>query len=496
MTATPGMQTFLTPDTAIFGRRVADVMNPPPPCVAASTTCQALIAQLKQSCASCAVVVTSARTPRGIVTEQDIVHRAAFRLSQESTCESIMTTPVHTVQAGDYLYRAVGRMLRLELRHMPVVDERNRICGLLDLHQALIGAAGSTMEYVRRFSQGDEPTGIREIRSAQIDLIGDLLDKGMNAIRIQRLLTHINNDMYVRLVRRRTSLMADQGHGEAPVGFCLLAMGSSSRGENFLHPDQDHGLILEDYPDGEHDRVDAWFRHFAEGLVEDLEAAGFPRDSGHVMCINPLWRKTLSQWEQQTHAWATRPTPISVRLGDILFDARPLAGNLALGEALRLHLIRLSTSAPAFLQAMVREHEGAGVGLGWFDRFVTMGRLSEHRGHINLKHTGTFPLVTAVRQLALLHGIPATGTLERLHALHQDRVISPAGLDSLTLACSVLAELILRHQLRQVREGRTPDYYVHPGELSRYQRRQLKQAMKSIRRLREQARTDISGQIF
>ena len=61
--------------------------------------------------------------PTGIVAERDITRRAAFGLDGDTTAADVMTAPVFTIGAEEYLYYAIARMRRLGLRHMSVVDE-------------------------------------------------------------------------------------------------------------------------------------------------------------------------------------------------------------------------------------------------------------------------------------------------------------------------------------------------------------------------------------
>jgi len=93
------------------------------------------------------------------------------------------------------------------------------------------------------------------------------------------------------------------GHGEPPVAFDTLVLGSGGRGESFLEPDQDNAMVLDDHPAGERGSVDAWFVELAGRICTMLERVGFPRCHGKVMVTNPLWRRTLSEWRAQVAHW-------------------------------------------------------------------------------------------------------------------------------------------------------------------------------------------------
>ena len=70
--------------------------------------------------------------------------------------------------------------------------------------------------------------------------------------------------------------MLDEGLGEPPVPFSTVIMGSGGRDENFLYPDQDNGLILQDYEDEQHSVVDPFFVEFSERMTKMLNNVGFP----------------------------------------------------------------------------------------------------------------------------------------------------------------------------------------------------------------------------
>jgi len=485
----------LRPRTAIFGKRVSEVMNPAPPLVTADHTCDSVVRLLAQSEGASVVVVDQQRLPVGIVTEQDVVERAVFQVTPDTTIDTIMTCPVNTIESWDFLYHAIGRMLQLNLRHLPVVDTEGRVVGTLDFQDAIAVTAERTVHHIRQLTWENGLESIGRVRGTLATLAEELLEEELDAVAIQRLITHVNNDIYVRLARRRLQKIRAAGAGDPPVAFCLLVMGSAGRGENFLYPDQDHGLILDDYPDDQHDRIDGWFREFAEGWVADLETVGFPRDIGYVMALNPMWRKPLSQWQEQTRLWAKRGSAMNIRLSDIFFDFQPIFGEFGFARQLRQHINMLAQQNISLLRAMAHKHQEQGVALGWFDRFITMGRDSEFPGHINIKHTGTLPLVSALRLLALKHGITATGTLERLEALKTQQVIDEADFQALNKSTSFIADLILRHQLARFQRDEKPNYYIHPRDLNRDRTARLKRALKAIRRLRDQVSAEIGGPV-
>ncbi len=136
------------------------------------------------------------------------------------------------------------------------------------------------------------------------------------------------------------------------------------------------------------------------------------------------------------------------------------------------------------------------VALGLFNRFITERRVEAHRGEINLKFTGTLPLVQAVRILALREGIAETSTLARMAALHGAGVLSDDEHDYLRGAYAHITRLMLRQQIADFKAGNDVSNYVHPKGLSERERDMLVDSFQAIRRLRQQVRAEFTGEIL
>jgi len=484
------------PHIEIFRRLVRDHMGPAPVIVSAATVCSEVVGRLSDTGATAALVMGPEGRVQGILTEQDVVRRLAFRSTGDTPVGDVMTSPVMSVVEDDYLYHSIARMRRFHLRHMPVVDAAGKPVGMLNLDAALIAASKRLVDQVDALTQEGDIHGLREVKSAQVDLAEELFDENVSAPEIQTLLTHINRDIHRRIIESTIIAMADEGLGPPPVEFAFIIMGSGGRGENFLYPDQDNGLVLEDYPDEDHSRIDAWFIDFSERVTRDLNAVGFPFCNGYVMATNPLWRKSISQWQAQIAGWLRRRSSIALRLSDIFFDFRASYGALDLAAVLREYVTRALKENPFFLSELFRDDEDYNVALGLFGRFITEKDNREHLGEINLKYTGTLPLVQAARLLALREGIPDTATLDRLDRLLAAGVLGADNHDYLRAAFGHVTLLLLRQQIADFRVGKPVSNFVNPEDLSLRERDQLVDSFKAIRRFLDRVRSDFTGNVF
>lgn len=487
----------MTSQTKIF-RQLAGEFAGRVPCIErADASVLDAIGRMGAAKAACLVVVDDDRKVIGILTEQDVVRRIAFAATPETPLASLMTTPVRTIAGDDHLYRAIARMRRFGHRHMPVVNRRGALTGLLDLHAAMAVASEQMMDQIDRLTQEGSLDGLKQVKAAQVDVADELFADNVPVPEIQSLLSHINNDIYDRVLRANLRDMSQGGWGAAPVPFAVIVMGSGGREENFLFPDQDNGFILTDYPDDEHATIDPFFIELAERMNRDLDAVGIPYCKGHVMARNPLWRKTISQWRAQITGWGRKRDHVALRLADIFFDFQPVHGEAELASKLRRHVTRLTKGNPAFLQAMCRdESEEHRVALGLFGRLLTERTDPAHKGEVNLKITGTLPLVEAVRLLASRHGVAKTSTVDRLDGLRAKDMLGRDEHAGLRAAADHVTRLLLRHQIADFKAGRPVTNYVPPKAISRHDRALLVRSFRAIKELRGRVRSELTGELF
>jgi CBS domain-containing protein len=120
--------------------------------------------------------------------------------------------------------------------------------------------------------------------------------------------------------------------------------------------------------------------------------------------------------------------------------------------------------------------------LGFFKRLV-VEKSGEHKNKLNLKLNGLTPLTDAVRTLALDQKFFETNTMDRISSLTETGVLSQGEADDLRDAFNVIMLVRVRHHVTVIHQGREPDNYVNPDELSIIQRTMLKEAFKTIDKL-------------
>ena len=483
--------------TKIFSQLVGDHLGPTPVIVGADDPVADMVARMVDGNQSSALVIGADGRLAGIVTERDLARRIVFQCQPTDPVNRVMTAPVKTVYADDYLYYAIARMRRFGWRHMPVIDRSGRPVGIITRHEALAVAAELTVQQIDRINQEGTLDGLRGIKAAQVELADDLFQDNVPAPEIQGLLTHINRDIHRRIIEAALSDMADKGWGEPPVPFAAIVMGSGGRGENFLYPDQDNGFVLADYPDGSHGAIDAFFIELASRMTRDLDAVGIPLCKGYVMATNPLWRKTGPQWRHQLAIWSRKRGLNIARLADIFFDFQPVYGDLDLANQLRQDATQMAKSSPAFLSELYEaEATHMGVALGLLGRLVAETENPEHMGEIDLKYSGTLPLVHCTRLMSMREGVAETATLARIDAIHAAGVFDDDQQDYLSGAFHHITGLLLRRQIADFKAGQEVGNYVRREALSKREQDILVDSLKAIADLRKRAQVEFTGDLF
>ena len=84
---------------------------------------------------SSVIVIDKKTKPVGIVTQKDLVRRVCLKDISASrfTVEEIMSSPLITIMAYDSVDTASRIMTRNQIKHLVVLEDDNRICGLLSV---------------------------------------------------------------------------------------------------------------------------------------------------------------------------------------------------------------------------------------------------------------------------------------------------------------------------------------------------------------------------
>jgi len=474
-------------DAAAFRRRVVEVMSAPPvrvtPLDSVRQAAQAMAGRRAGS-----ALVEEAGALRGILTEKDLVGKVLARGSDPDATpvEAVMSTPVIRVAPDTYVYKALGVMSRHRIRHLPVA-EGERVLGVVSMRALLPLVTRGTLELVESIEAAKTLDDLRRARTEAARVCVDLVHEGLAGDEVARALSHLYRDIHRRALELTIGKLEEEGWGRPPVRFCFIVMGSHGRYESHMATDQDHGMILADYPAHEWGCVEPYFMELGHRVSAALEAVGFPACRGHVMSRNPVWRKPAGEWRRQVQGWFDRPGSVAVRYSTLFYDFAPIWGDATLAHELRRFLLQGVRRNFHLLQSLYGEASRHRVPLTWFKTFVTE-RKGPHRGELDLKRSGLLFVAECARILALRHGVGETSTIGRLQALADRGAVPAEEAEFVQTAYRTMLFFLLRAQARALAGGRPPDTYLNPSARPIQERYLLRHALEAAGRLQDLVR--------
>ncbi len=313
-------------------------------------------------------------------------------LSPELPLTRIMSSPVISSDSGEPVFAVLVQMLSHHIHHA-LITENGAPKAVITDHDLMILQRKSQLDDI------EQQTTIQGLQTAQArvrGLVSFLMCEGEKASHITRVVAEINDRIVQKILE-----FAVSAYAPPPVPFCWVALGSEGRREQTFLTDQDNALIYADI--GNHDlhaAIESYFQALTTITRRSLEMCGYPPCPGGYMASNPRWRQPLCEWKRYFHTWIKDPTQERAKDALILFDMRPVAGDLQLYEELWQHIRELLVTSGEFKSILAWVSVKNKPPLGLFRTFV-LERGGEHKHKLDLKLSGTGPIVNAARVFAL-----------------------------------------------------------------------------------------------
>jgi CBS domain-containing protein len=476
-------------DSYPYRHRIRDVMRTPAQFVAATTPVRTALARLMQEKISSLYVRTDdADDPQpraaetGIVTERDILRAIAERSAAalDAPVEAIMSKPLATVPADAYVYRAIGRMSRLKIRHLGVVDAEDRIVGALSARDLLRLRAGEAVSLGDEIDQARDAPALGAAWAKLPQVVAALIAESIPAHDIAGVISRELGALTRQAAVIAAQRLREEGHGAPPCAYAVAVLGSAGRGESLLAMDQDNALVFADgRPDGAEDQ---WFARLGSHVADILHEVGVPYCKGGVMAKNPPWRGSLATWRERIAGWIARSSPGDLLSVDIFFDLRAVHGDGALAEAIWRFAFDAARGETSFAKLLAEAAGTVEPGLGLFGRFKTT------HGRIDVKMAGLFGIVTTARVLAIRHHVVERSTPARIAGVKALDLGAASDLDALIDAQDVFLDLLLGQQIADIASGIPPSNAVAVNRLSLGDRTRLRAALEAVAHLDELTR--------
>ena len=432
----------------------------------------------------------------GIITEKDVLKRVAFSANEQTTVNQVMSQSVKFVYDDDLLFHAVGKMRKLNLNHLPVFDLNLKVLGMIDMNRALTAEIGDIVFQIDHMTYDEQDvSGLIRIKQQQINLAQSLINRNVNTGDISYLLSFLNNVIYRRAIRLAEKRVKEKNIIKEIPNFSVIVMGSGGRMESFLHPDQDNGLIYETNVNEDPKKIDLYFEELAKDFTKTLDDCDIPFCKGDLMASNPLWRKSLPDWKIQIEQWLDKHAPQDMRYIDMLYDFRSVYGKIELAEELR-SFVNHKLQEKKLLKFLYFSEEQSDAAIGFFGQFILEKNDEENKGYLNLKHTGTLPLVESIRLYSIKNKITKISTFERLEELNKLKVLTDDETDFFKNAHRFMSKILLINQVERAQQGLEIKNFINPKKLLDREVKLLKIYLKTIKDLKKRVRVDIGEEYF
>lgn len=470
-------------DSYVFERTLGDVMSAPPVLIRADASLQEAASVMIGRRIGALLVGEAGVPPRGIVTERDLLRAAAAGTGEPRATRvaELMSTPVECMQADEMLYRALGRMDRLGVRHLCIVQADGAPIGMVSQRDLLQFRARGALEIGDAVTHAADAHALAAAFGRVPAAAERLVAEGVGGVEVARVVSSELRAVTARAAE--LALGAQQALGrDAPAPWCVLVLGSAGRGESLLAADQDNALI---HAGSAQD--DAWFAEFGTQLSSLLDESGVPLCKGGVMAANAPWRGDLQGWQERIGAWLQRARPEDLLNIDIFFDLAPVAGDARLARDLHHEAVAAAAKAPPFLALLAASMGGLLPLLGFF------GRLRAGNGRVDLKRCSLLPIVSLARGLALRVGSTERSTPGRLRDAVSAGRLSESDASELIELHERTMTLVLGQQLRDLEEGVRPSSRVALSALGKAQARALARQLRRLEQVMENARGAMSA---
>ena len=451
------------------------------PITASPTDIVKFVAQTMASSKIGSMIIHDNRKPIGIVTDKDLRSKIATGLySIDVTIDKIMSSPVITVADNLSIAEAQIMMLKHNVSHLCVTKDGtndSEITGIITEHDIVVAQANNPGVLLKQSKRAQKSADLKEVREKLTDLIQHSLDKNVPINHITSIVGEIN----LAITKRAIELALDKMETPPPAQFAWMNMGSQGRKEQLLLTDQDNAIVFEDVPEEKYNVVKKYFLELAEKVTKTLNKVGYEYCPAEMMASNPLWCKSVTDWQHQFKGWINSPGEKGILMCTIFFDYDFVYGNEDLVDAISNTIQEETNDNQLFFAYLGADALKNPPPLGFFRQFLVESD-GEHKDTFDLKGRALMPLIDAARILSLSKRIKnVSNTISRYSKLAE---LEPQNAPIYEACADAFAELLkfrTEEGLKNENDGR----YLNLSELSKLDKVKLKNDFQPINDIQE-----------
>jgi CBS domain-containing protein len=185
-------------DRLLFTTQVGDMAVKNVVSTQENTTIREAAQIMSEQCISSIVVRDRNGLPTGMVTDRDLREKVVARgRNVEDPIKGIMSSSLIRVDARDYCFEAVLKMIKYNIHHVLVIKD-GQLTGVITNHDMMMLQGTSPLSLTKDIESQQTIEGLIPVSKKINGIVGLLLKEGAKASNITKIITEIND----RLVRK------------------------------------------------------------------------------------------------------------------------------------------------------------------------------------------------------------------------------------------------------------------------------------------------------
>ena len=412
----------------------------------------------------------------GIATDHDFrASLADASLSRQAPLSEICSVPAVTVNEHTDAPAALIDMVERGIHHLVVTTDTGNPVGVVRVVDLASAEVRDPLLVRRSVTRARSIDDLREAAAIVPQTVLEMDEIGIPALRVSGILSTVRDLIVQRVVELSPTVVPTSG-------VSWLVLGSLARREGLPHSDVDTALAWPAVLDARAPRL----RADAELVLAGLESCGLSRCPDGANATEPLFSRSVDDWQEATHRWTRHPESESaLLLASIVADNRPVT-HVDLGSALTQSMLS-STRERTFLSALLTFTLAVKPPRGLISDF-TVAHTGRHRGQLDLKRGGLWPVVLLGRWMALAVNDPSGSTIDRIRRGSQSGLLTTGEAEDLIGAFEQIYQLRFDQEVAALKSGGTTDSYVAPRDIDPLRRRYLHDSLHAVSQIQTAVR--------
>jgi len=420
--------------------------------------------------------------PAGIITDTDMRDKVvAVGIDPSAPAREIMSSKLVTVDSVSTCFDALSTMIKLDIHHL-LVTEGHSLAGVVTNHDFMLLQGISPLSILKNIDRQKSAEDLAPIRDRIDQTISILLQEGVRASHILRIITELHDRLIMKIIEL---CISEMGSPHCPIAFFVY--GSEGRREETFKTVLHCAVAYDDEKTFcDKKDIDEFCKGLTDKLQEMLGQCGLPEFDTEPLGAGVPVYGDISEWELKIIKAFRSENSAHIEAVNKMLDARAIYGDTSIVETLKdrvYHQIRNNQKYRALIMGEKAKQKSP---VGFFKKFVIYDH-GEQMEKLDAKKKGSSHIVASVRAMAVAHNIKETSTIERLRILEKRGFIGKDLMNNSVSALEFLLHLLMQSQLRKKELGQKIDNIIEPDKLSLLEKRSLKETFLITEPLRNAA---------